>query len=162
MGGGPFTLAMYDGKPKWPLTTVTGLGTGLGPCSLGGTKVSPRLATVSATAVLGTTLITASSALTTLPRLRLRRKRHLLFPIIEMPSLTRQHQPEARRPAWYCRFHAQSARGTTHQVLPSAIPFSSRVRQPGGPQHSDASCGSAVVTGWRTAERPSSAGSLVS
>ncbi len=62
MGGGAFTLAMYEGKPKWPLTTVTGFGAGLGPRSLGGTNVRPPLVTPSATAVLGTTLITASSA----------------------------------------------------------------------------------------------------
>ena len=63
MGEGAFTLAMYEGNPKWPLTTVTGFGAGLGPRSLGGTNVRPPLVTPSATAVLGTTLITASSAL---------------------------------------------------------------------------------------------------
>ena len=31
MGGGAFTLAMYYGKPKWPLTTVTEVGTGRDP-----------------------------------------------------------------------------------------------------------------------------------
>ncbi len=87
MGGGAFTLAMYEGNPKWPLTTVTGFGAGLGPRSLGGTNVRPPLVTPSATAVLGTTLITASSALTTLPRGRLWRRRRFVFPIIGMPSL---------------------------------------------------------------------------